>query len=176
VAVQSLYRRLLGDQLDTLPEVLRRFHDAPEGGRARATFQVERGAGRFRNAVASLLGMPRAGRDVPVRLEVRVDGDRERWVRHFPGRTVVTTQWAEGGLLIEAFGLTSFSSAVVVDRSSLCYEFRRAWFAGVALPAWLSPYVDGRVQAGDGGWNVVVHVFAPFLGEIVHYEGWVEPE
>ena len=21
-----------------------------------------------------------------------------------------------------------------------------------------------------------VHIFAPFLGEIVHYEGWVEPE
>ena len=56
------------------------------------------------------------------------------------------------------------------------YEFRRAWFAGIPLPVWLSPYVDGYVDAGETGWRVVVHIFAPFLGEIVHYEGWVEPE
>ncbi len=24
--------------------------------------------------------------------------------------------------------------------------------------------------------EVIVHIFAPFLGEIVHYEGWVETE
>jgi hypothetical protein len=174
--VPSLYRRILGDQFDLLPNILRQFHGAANGGRASGTFQVERGAGLIRNAVATLLGMPRAGRDVPVRLEVKVEGDRERWIRHFPGRTLTSTQWADGSLLIESFGLHSFSSAVAVDRTSLRYEFRRAWFAGVALPPWLSPYIDGRLRAGDAGWEVAVHVFAPFLGEIFHYEGWVTPE
>jgi len=176
VAAQSLYRRILGPRFDALPEVLKRFHDAAEGGRARGTLQVERGAGLFRNALASLAGLPKAGRDVPVRLEVRVEGDRERWLRQLPGGTLRSVQRAHGDLLIETFGLTSFSSAVVVDGPRVRYEFRRAWFAGVPLPTWLSFYVDGCVQAGDAGWRVVVHVFAPFLGEIVHYEGWVEPE
>jgi hypothetical protein len=176
MAVPSLYRHLLGPQLDLLPGALRRFHDAEQGGRARGTFQVERAAGFARNAIATLWGLPRAGRDLPVRLEVSVEGDRERWVRHFPDRTVVTKQWRDENLLMESFGPMSFSSAVVVDGSSLRYEFRRAWFVGVPLPSWISPYVDGRVHAGDAGWRVVVHVFAPFLGEIVHYEGWVEPE
>ena len=40
------------------------------GGRARGIFQVERGRGWLRNAVASLLGFPRAGVNVPVTLEV----------------------------------------------------------------------------------------------------------
>lgn len=176
MAFQSLYRRILGPRFDALPEVLKRFHGGADGGRARGTLQVERGAGLVRNALASMLGLPPAGQDVPVRLEVRVEGDRERWLRDFPGRRLRSVQWAEGALLMEAFGLTSFSSAVVVDGASLRYEFRRAWFAGVPLPSWLSFYVDGCVQAGDAGWRVAVHVFAPFVGEIVHYEGWVEPE
>jgi hypothetical protein len=176
MAIQPLYRRILGPQFEALPEVLRTFHDAAEGGKARGTLQVERGRGFLRNALASILGLPRAGKDVPVRLEVKVVGDREHWLRHFPGHCLRSVQWAKGNLLMESARLGSFASALVVDRSSLRYEFRRAWFAGIPLPAWLSPYIEGRVEAGQSGWRVTVHVFAPFVGQIVKYEGWVEPE
>jgi hypothetical protein len=77
---------------------------------------------------------------------------------------------------MEKRGPVSFSSALVVRRSRLVYEFRRAWFAGIPLPAGLSPYIDGYVDAGETGWRLAVHIFAPFVGEIVHYEGWIEPE
>jgi Domain of unknown function (DUF4166) len=176
MASESLYRRVLGASFDELPALLKRFHDDAEGGRASGTVRVDRGAGLVRNAVASLLAMPRAGTDVPVRLRVVVEGDREQWVRHFGEQRVSSRQWAQGELLLERRGPVSFSSALVVRGSRLLYDFRRAWFAGIPLPAALSPYVDGYVDAGENGWRVVVHIFAPFLGEIVHYEGWVEPE
>ena len=176
MAPPSLYRRVLGAGFDQLPVVLRRFHDAANGGSARGMFRVVRGDGIVRNVVADLLRTPRAGEQVPIHLEVVVKGDREHWLRHFPGRCIRTVQWADGNLLMERFGLTSFSSALVVKGSRVNFEFRRAWFAGIPLPVWLSPYVDGYVDAGDTGWRVTVHIFAPFLGEIVGYEGWVEPE
>jgi hypothetical protein len=109
-------------------------------------------------------------------LEVIVEGQSERWNRHFPGRCTATLQWADGSLLMERLGLHSFSSSLVIEGSRVHYLFQRAWFAGIPLPAWLSPHVESFVDAGDTGWWVVVHVFAPFLGEIIHYEGWVEPE
>jgi len=176
MAARSLYRRILGERFDALPEVLRRFHDAPGGGRASGTLQVERAAGPLRNALASLLGLPKTATDVPVRLEVEVEGDRERWVRHLQGRRMETVQWARGDLLMESYGPSSFSSALVVEGSRLCYEFRRAWVVGVPLPRRFAPLVDGRVDASDGGWRLSVRVEAPFLGELVRYEGWVEPE
>ena len=108
MARPSLYRRILGDRFDALPAVLRRFHDAEGGGRARGTFRVERGPGRLRNAVASILGMPRAGTDVPVRLQVVAEGDRERWTRDFDGVRVETVQWARGESLMEAMGRIRF--------------------------------------------------------------------
>jgi len=172
----SLFRRILGARFDELPGVLQRFHGSTTGGKARGTFLIERGKGWLRNAVASLFGMPKAGKDVPVRLEVVVEGERERWFRHFPGQRLSSLQWAEGGLLIESFGLGCFAFELVIDGSRLRHEFRQAWFTGIPIPRSLAPSVDGWLDAGDKGWLVVVHVFFPFLGEIVHYEGWVEPE
>ena len=162
--------------LTQLPEVLKRFHDGRKRGQRRGTFRVVRGDGMVRNIVAGLLQMPRAGENVPIRLEIKVKRRSRAVAPTFPGRCTRTVQWADGNLLMERFGLTSFSSALVVRGSRVHYEFRRAWFAGIPLPVWLSPYVDGYVDAGETGWRVTVHIFAPFLGEIVHYEGWVEPE
>jgi Domain of unknown function (DUF4166) len=176
MASLSLFRRILGARFDELPEVLQRFHGSTTGGQARGTFLVERGKGWLRNAVASLLGMPKAGKDVPVRLEVVVEGERERWFRHFPGQSLSSLQWAERGLLLESFGLGCFAFELVIDGPRLRHEFRRAWFAGIPIPRALAPFVDGWLDAGDKGWLVVVHVVFPFLGEIVHYEGWVEPD
>ena len=176
MAPPSLYRRILGVRFDALPMVLRRFHDNEGGGRACGTFRVERGPGRLRNAIASMLGMPHAGSDVTVRLRVVAEGDRERWIRDFTGHRVMTVQWARGDLLMERSGPVSFACALVFDGSRLRYEFRRAWFAGIPIPRWLSPGVGSYVDAGDAGWRVVVRVLAPVLGEFVRYEGSVEPE
>jgi hypothetical protein len=172
----SLYRRLLGSRFDALPEVLGRFHDAPGGGRARGNFRVERFGGRAASALATLMRLPRSAGEVPVRLQVTDLATGERWVRQFGAQTLATRQWANGDLLMERSGFVSFSSALVVEGTTLRYEFRRAWFAGIPLPSWLSPSVEGSVDAGDTGWRTVVRVFAPFFGEIVRYEGWVEPE
>jgi hypothetical protein len=172
----SLYRRVLGARFDDLPEVLQRFHGSTTGGEARGTFLVERGKGWLNNAVASLFGMPGAGKDLPIRLEVVVEGERERWFRHFPSRSLSSIQWADGGLLIESFGLGRFAYELVIDGRRLRHEVRRAWFAGIPIPLSMAPSADGWLDAGDEGWFVVVHIIFPILGEIVHYEGWVEPE
>jgi hypothetical protein len=172
----SLYRRLLGPRFDELPGALRRFHDTAGGGRARGVFQVERGRGWLRNAVASLLGFPRAGVNLLVTLEVVVETDREQWRRRFPDETVVSTQWERNQLLIEKFGVGSFSCCLKIAEADLVYEFRQAWLAGVPFPSWFSPRVNGHVTGEENGWRVVVRVIAPILGEILHYEGRVEPE
>jgi hypothetical protein len=130
----------------------------------------------LRYALASLLGFPRAGIDANVTLEVTVLGQRERWCRWFPGETVVSVQWDDGQLLFEQYGMNSFSCDLAISGGDLIYEFRRAWLAGIPLPRWLSPRVEGLVTGEENGWRVVTRVFAPLLGEILHYEGLVEPE
>ncbi|MDB5350814.1 MAG: hypothetical protein JWN86_2061 [Planctomycetota bacterium] len=172
----SLYRRILGPRFEALPEVLRRFHDLPGGGRAKGSLEIERATCRPGNALAGLLGLPRTGEDVAVVLEVKVQGDKERWVRHMQGRTLETVQWMKGEWLMEALGPWAFASRMVVDGSEMRYEFQRAWFLGIPVPRWIAPFVDGGVDAGEGGWRVTVRIVAPIFGELVRYEGWIVPE
>jgi hypothetical protein len=120
--------------------------------------------------------MPKAGENVPVQLEVIALEDREIWLRHFPGQILKSVQRDRGGLLLERFGLGSFSSTLEVCGSRVVYRFGRAWFLGVPVPRRFAPFVESYVDAGETAWLVVVRLFAPLLGEIVHYEGWVEPE
>ena len=176
LASESLYRRVLGTRFDELPEVLRRFHDAPAGAKARGVFRVERGAGRIRNALATVMGFPRAGNDVPVELHVVIEGDRERWIRQIGGRRLVSTQWAQGSSLMERAGAASFSCSLLVEGSRLHYQFLRAWWMGIPLPGFLAPFVESYVEAGDRGWRVLVRIFAPLVGEVACYQGWIEPE
>ena len=77
---------------------------------------------------------------------------------------------------MESIGWSTFSTALTIDGSRLRYVFLRAWFAGIPLPRRLGPFVESYVDAGETGWRVVVQIFAPFLGELVRYEGWIEPE
>jgi hypothetical protein len=175
MATCSLYRRLLGPLYDELPEVLRRFHDAPDGHRARGWLDVARGRGLLRNAIAWILGMPAAGSGVEVELAIAVEGTRERWVRHFGGQRVETVQWADGGLLMESLGPTSFASGVHADGSGLHYVFRRAWLGPLPFPRWFSPRISGEAIGEGDAWRVTVRIEAPIVGLLIRYEGPVRP-
>src|SRR5256885_2167747 len=100
VPMDILYRRVLGETFEVLPEALRRFHGTPNGGRACGFLCVRRGKGWLRNRLATLARLPAEGEHVPVELRVEVEGARERWIRHFDGRRMETLQWARKGLLI----------------------------------------------------------------------------
>ena len=77
---------------------------------------------------------------------------------------------------MERFGLGSFSCELELRGSRLVYVFKQSWFLGVPVPPGLAPFVESYVDADETGWLVFVRIFAPLLGEIIHYEGQVEPE
>lgn len=138
----TLYRRILGPAFDQLPPALRQFHDLPEGGRGTGTFRVTRGQGWFRNLLAGAIGLPAQAEQVPVRLQVVVEGDRERWLRDFAGHRVVSLQWEYRGLLIEKMGPVSTAFRLVVEQEALRFEMAGAWLLGIPLPRALSVRVE----------------------------------
>ena len=73
-------------------------------------------------------------------------------------------------------GVRGAAYDLVLEGPRLHHEFRRAWFAGIPLPRWLAPWTIGWAEAGEGGWRVMVRIFVPVVGELVRYEGWIEPE
>ena len=173
MASESLYRRILGDQLDYLPSPMRHFHDAANGGTAQGIFNITRGPGWLRNFLASMMSLPPSGSDVALELSVTPDGAREHWVRRFGKHLMKTQQWKAGTLLIEAGGPMRFGFELVANETSIQFKLIRSWFCLIPLPRFFAPRLEATETACEGGWDVVVQFSLPLLGMLIRYEGRV---
>ena len=166
----SLYRSVLGSRLDLLPEPMRSFHDSTLNRQATGDFAVERSSG-FRGLVARILGFPKSGVDVPLRLEVTVIGSCELWSRQFQDQLLITSQWKHGELLIEASGPVRLGLELREDDTGLTYRYRKWWFWRIPMPHWLAPGIRVETAPRQHGWFVDVRIALPVIGQMVRYAG-----
>jgi hypothetical protein len=170
-----LYRRLLGEAWDHLPEPIRRMHDLQGAATATGIAQIDRGRGWIARLVAGLFRFPDAGNDVPVEVRFAARDGTEIWTRRFGDRSFSSVQ-AEGRgefdrLLCERFGPFAFGLALVLDGSRLRLVLRRWTFLGVPLPVALSPRGETYESGEDGRFHFHVEIGHPLVGLIVRYRG-----
>lgn len=174
-----LYRRLLGDAYDTLPAPLQAMHDLRHALSAEGIATVTRGISWPARLAAAIVGFPRAGENVPVRVEFTRENGRERWTRTFAGRTFHSTQEAGRGrsewLVCERFGPVCVAMALVVDNGKLRLVARRWSLLGIPMPLSLAPGGDAYEYAADGRFHFHVEIGHPFTGLIVAYRGYLVP-
>lgn len=174
-----LYRRLLGSAYDTLPAPLQAMHDLNDTIVAEGVATVTRGAGLLARFAAAVVGFPRAGENVPARVDFLVEKGRERWTRTFAGRSFHSTQEAGRGrfewLVCERFGVLKAGMALVRDEGKLRLIVRRWSLFGLPMPLWLAPRGDSYEYAADGRFHFHVEISHPLTGLIVGYRGWLVP-
>jgi Domain of unknown function (DUF4166)/Saccharopine dehydrogenase NADP binding domain len=178
-AALPLYRRLLGEAYDRMPAALRAMHDLNTGMAAQGAATVTRGEGLLARLAAALVGFPRAGEDVPVRVDFRHENGTERWTRSFAGRSFHSTQGEGRGraerLLCERFGPLCVGLALVVDQDRLRLIVRRWSLCGILMPHRLAPDCNSYEYAENGRFRFHVEIGHPFTGAIVAYRGWLVP-
>lgn len=172
-----LYQRLLGEAWHALPEPVRALHDNTGALDTEGMATVQRGANPMARLVASLMGFPHAGRDVPVKVSFRVTEGREKWRRDFGGRAFESFQEEGRGrferLVVERFGPLAFAMALVVDEDRLRVIVRRWSAFGIPMPLWLAPRGEAYESAEGGRFNFHVEIAHPLMGRIVRYDGWL---
>jgi hypothetical protein len=174
----GLYPRLLGDAWKKLAEPVQQFHSAADQVRGVGSFTVRSGEGLLAQILRRLLRLPVPGHEVPTRLVIARDSNREVWQRRFGEETFSTRQHElAGGLLAERYRFMEFRFRLnVVDHALVFHQVSAALYLGkrrVPLPSWLAPHVAAR--AGPGAdptrmW-VAVRITAPLAGLLVTYEG-----
>jgi hypothetical protein len=172
----TLYQRLLGKDFDSLPLVLRHFHSLPRGGHATGIVTVARSSGVLPALVARVLQLPRAGDEVPLRLQVAPRGDRELWIRHFGRQRLETMQWQNGPYLVEKAGPLILVFHVVADALGMTFHFQHNKISGVQLPNNLSLRVSANARGAGDRWFIAVEISLPALGTITTYRGEITPQ
>jgi Domain of unknown function (DUF4166)/Saccharopine dehydrogenase NADP binding domain len=175
---KPLYRRILGDAWNTLPEPLRRMHHCERPVIADGKADVQRGRNPLARLAAWTVGFPASGQQVPVRVTFTPEAMGELWVRTFNGRSFASFQSEGRGrsqyLLAERFGPLTFDLALVVDGSKLRFTVRRWSLWGIPLPCFLAPGGDSCEAVADDRFTFEVEIRQRFIGLIVRYRGWLE--
>jgi hypothetical protein len=175
-----LYRRLLGEAWDALPPPLWAMHAPDRTLVAQGVAEVERGCGWLSRLAAVLIGLPPAGRNVPVKVVFEVRDGREHWRRTFADCSFSSIQEEGRGrcerLLCERFGSLNIGMALVLEDELLRLVVRRWSIFGIPLPRVLAPRGDFHEFARDGRFHFHIEIRHPFAGLIVAYRGWLVPQ
>jgi hypothetical protein len=170
----ALYRSLLGERFDVLPERVRELHDLTEPAVWIGRADVERGRSWLARTVADLLSLPPDGKDQPLGVSfVPVDG-REEWTRWFGTRTFRSVQSDRNGLLVERIGATSLLSALEASEAGLALRLHGVRVLGIPLPGFLHPCVRTFESEREGLYRFEAESHLPFAGLLVRYTGWLE--
>src|SRR3954470_5223405 len=113
---------------------------------------VEHGRGWLTRPMVWLMKLPAAGARQSVRLDIAGHGSELVWMRRIGGSILRTRQRASGSRVVERSGLGRISFDLAVKDAALLYRQSSIHFAGLPLPAPLSPRVAALVAATAEGW------------------------
>ena len=83
---------------------------------------------------------------------------------------------ARNGQLLERCGPVTFAFELIADSKGLRFHLKRAWFCMFRIPHSLAPRIEIVALAKDAGWTIDARVAAPIVGDLIRYEGFVEPQ
>ena len=176
----SLYRKVLGDRFEMLPEAIRAMHEPGFGLRASGTAVVDGPIGLLASIVSAIFGFPPAAGQVPVTVTINPERRGERWIRSFGDRrfsSFLSRSRRTGGV-VERFGLLSFDLDLDVNAEGVRGMPVRGFRLGpLPLPRFLAPLSKASERVDrKGRFSFDVEVSLPFgLGRVVRYRGTLEP-
>ena len=173
-----LYRRILGADFERLPAPIQQVHSLDGRHELRGTATVERGRSLPSRLVGRLIGLPRAGVDLPARVVISASPAGETWARSIGGgRFRSQLREGTGGeahLLVERFGLATMTIALVREGERLAYVVRGWRFCGLPMPRRLAPHGRTFESAEDGRFRFDVEIMLPLVGLLARYRGTLE--
>jgi hypothetical protein len=169
-----VFRALVGDSFEALPPAVRAIHDSSGERTFTGRCDVYRGASLASRVIAAALRLPRAGRDVPLRVTIRRHPPYETWTRDFAGRRLRSVLRARRGLLEERMGATTFTFALRVHDRGIRWELMGVRALGFSLPlAWFRGVRAGE-GVEEGRYRFDVRAELPVAGLLVHYHGLLD--
>ncbi len=169
---QYPYTPAIGIPPEDLPSGIRIAHQCPLF--AAGVVQVTRHRNALVNLIAQLFGLPKAGKDVSVRLIVIEDRRSLVWFRQFNRQTLITSHRIVGQEVWEKAGIVTMRFRLYWRGDRLEYKQVGLRMLGVPIPSKFAPSTSAIVAPIDTEpeiWQVRVSICAPLFGVVCQYEG-----
>jgi hypothetical protein len=177
----SLYRDLLGDAWDALPDAVRACHFQGWPLSLTGDLSITVGTTLAARVFQRLLRLPREDGVAPARLDITGHRYREVWGRRIGTWRLRTVQSAHRDALVEQVGPLEFRIRLEPFTDGLRYAQEgvalRLFRWRIRLPSWAAPYVTAfDVAAQPTGQCINVILEAPGGDLLIAYAGVVRPE
>jgi hypothetical protein len=173
-AYTPLFKQALGAGFQKLPESVQQLHSQIEYASFTGKARVTRGQNMVSKLIAAVFGFPKAGSEIPVRVEMTCQEDHEVWRRVFDGKafqSVLTPSRLNH--FKERFGPFTFEMQLPVISGALHMPVQKGWFLGIPMPKTLLPKSETREYEADNTFHFDVALSAPLCGFLVRYQGWL---
>ena len=174
-APQTVYERHLGLDYEQMPPAVKALHRLAGRYRMNGTVTVVGPRSRFGKLLQLIFRFPAQGDDVPFTFEIDAEPSRERWTRHFPGRSMTSTLSNHGAFLVERFGPVKLWFMLEATENGLSMNLCKVTLLGRPLPRRLTPRVQalerGPGESGSGMFHFDVAAWLPRDTLLVSYRG-----
>ena len=172
---KPLYRRVMGEGFERLPEVTRRLHRGRPAVIAEGEAVVAPAENPIARFLARRLGLPLDEGRLPVRVVIESREGREHWTRFFadkPMRSVMSA--APEGLIEERFGPVAIRMRLVPRGDGLDMQRVSGRIWNLPLPGILLPRITAEERVDEGGRHrFEVDIGLPLFGRLVAYRGYL---
>lgn len=173
-APPSVYRRHLGAAFDLLPEEIRHFHSLSGRHNLHGRVTVIGAEIRLGLWLSALLRFPTPCMEQEFEFVLDATGDRERWQRHYPTRTMTSVLRNEGCWLVERIGPIQLWFCVDASAQRLSMQLKRVTCLGLPVPRLFMPTIKAVETATAGRLHFDVSAWLPASTLIVAYRGYLE--
>ncbi|WEN15891.1 DUF4166 domain-containing protein [Rhodanobacter sp. AS-Z3] len=177
-APPALFPHLLGDETwRQLPRAVQAMHGGAQLLQASGMADITGDPRLPARWLRRLLGLPPPGPAQTLTLTIERHGGSEVWTRHFVGRQMRSRLGRRAGstLLYEQLGPARLGFALHRDGDAIDWQLRSVHFLGLPCPSALCGQLLSRSTARDGRYHFRIDVRLPWLGQLVAYQGWLEP-
>lgn len=177
-ATMSPFQRILGPSFEDLAEPVRRLHSMETPTLATGLADIDVARGLMPWLICWLAGLPKSGRDVPVSVEFRPDGNGgEHWVRHFAARRYASSFSAEprtgATKLVERFGPFRLDFRLRTISEGLIWLLVGVRCIGITVPSWAVPKVTCLESSDGNRYRFNIRAALPGIGPLICYRGWL---
>ncbi|MBI2771722.1 MAG: DUF4166 domain-containing protein [Burkholderiales bacterium] len=166
-----MYERVMGADYARLDKEVQQFHRLQGQVKLQGTVLVDAPQTVWAALLGWCLGAPRTGAQGAIAFELETLPERERWTRHFPGKTMRSEISLCGGGVVEKLGATTLRFHLGEQRGALTMQLVGLRFLGIPCPAWLRPRVLAREHGSEGMMHFWVEASVPGIGLVTRYRG-----
>lgn len=167
----NLYPEILSDCFERLPQPVKQAHKYGEQIRLEGSVKVTTGKRLFPRLICFIMQLPKAGKNIPLVVDIIKQNNHETWYRYFSGKLFKSKQVQKKNSLIEKVKFIHLCFAVKACHKNLRLELHQVYLFGIPANRLLGLVIKSTEFAINNNYAFYMAIHSRWFGLLIRYRG-----